>query len=108
MSVSSVLYKSFYWKLLHFLISLFTTIALAHILKPAGSAMFYSLLYFFSLIIAFFSFGLDISLNYFIARKELASGTAFIIILILAALALLISLPYVYFFYTPASTVIFS
>jgi O-antigen/teichoic acid export membrane protein len=108
MSVSGILFKSFYWKAFHFLISFLTTIALAHILKPAGTASFYSLLYLFALIISFFSFGLDISLNYFIVRKQLGSRTASRIILIIAAIALLIALPCIYFFYTPGVAVIFS
>lgn len=107
MSVSKVLYKSFYWKLLQFVLSFLTTVVLARILKPEISAAFYSLLYTFSLIAVFFSMGLDISLNYFISKKELSVPNANTIIALVTIVALVIFLPVIYFFYHPAFSVNF-
>src|SRR5688572_12257295 len=87
MSLSKVLYKTFHWKAIHLLSSFLTTVALATILKSTGSAAFYSLLYFFSLLTVFFSFGLDIGLNYFIVKKELSPHYASAIIIVVTILA---------------------
>lgn len=108
MSVSKILYKSFYWKLFQFLISFLITVVLARLFKPAISKEFYSLLYLLSLITVFFTFGLDISLNYFISRRELRLKQARIIIILVTLIALILSLPFIYFYYRTSLAGVFT
>lgn len=99
MAAGKILYKSLYWKILQFLTAFIINIVLARALQSTISADFYTLVYLFSLGISFFTLGLDISLNYYLSRKEISPGTARRIILCIIALALLICLSLLWIFY---------
>lgn len=102
MPVGKILYKSLYWKILQFVTSFFLNVVLARIFQSAISAEFYALVYLLSLGISFFTFGLDISLNYYCSRRQLSPATARRIILLMVGLALLICLPLIRLFYLPS------
>ncbi|HEV2480786.1 MAG TPA: polysaccharide biosynthesis C-terminal domain-containing protein [Puia sp.] len=89
MSFANVLYKSFYWRAIQTGSSFALNILLARMLQSAGSAEFYSLLYWSGLVTSFFTFGLDIGLNYFVTRGQLSISAARRIILGITALALI-------------------
>jgi O-antigen/teichoic acid export membrane protein len=93
MAIGRILYKSIYWKCLQFSLSFLVNLLLARLFQSALSAEFYSLVYLLSLFTSFFSFGLDISLNYYLSRRQLGPGKARKIILCVSLIALLISLP---------------
>jgi O-antigen/teichoic acid export membrane protein len=82
-----------YWKALLAALSFFTNLFLVRLFKASVSAEYYSFVYILSLLSAFFTFGLDISLNYFLSRREISSGTACRIITGATFFALAISLP---------------
>jgi len=99
MAAGKILYKSLYWKGLQFLTTFLLNIVLARVLQATISADFYMLIYLFSLGIGFFTLGLDISLNYYLSRKDISPATARRIILFIIALALLICLSLLSLFY---------
>lgn len=90
MSDAKILYKSLYWKSLQYASSFLVNIFLARLLGAVVAAEFYTTLYWLSFIISFFTFGLDISLNYYLSRNQVSSRTALRIVLALVLLALLI------------------
>jgi O-antigen/teichoic acid export membrane protein len=92
MPVGKILYQSLQWKSLQFLTSFLVNIIFARALHAAVAAEFYSLVYFLSLIISCCTLGLDISLNYYLSRKEMEGATARRIMLAVTGMALLISL----------------
>lgn len=87
MSFATILYKSFYWRAVQTGSSFALNILLARLLQSAGSAEFYSLLYWSGLVGSFFTFGLDIGLNYFVTRGQLTIAAAHRIILGVTTLA---------------------
>lgn len=87
MSFANVLYKSFYWRAIQTGSSFALNILLARLLQSAGSAEFYSLLYWSGLVASFFTFGLDIGLNYFVTRGQVTLSAAHRIILGVTTLA---------------------
>lgn len=89
MSFANVLYKSFYWRAIQAGSSFALNIVLARLLQSTASAEFYSLLYWSGLVAGFFSFGLDIGLNYFVTRGLLTLPAARRIMLCITALALI-------------------
>ncbi|MDO6431461.1 hypothetical protein Q4E93_12730 [Flavitalea sp. BT771] len=92
MPVGKILYQSLQWKSLQFLTSFLVNIIFARALHASVAAEFYSLVYFLSLIISCSTLGLDISLNYYLSRKEMDGATARRIMLAVTGMALLISL----------------
>jgi len=92
MPVGKILYQSLQWKSLQFLTSFIVNIIFARALHAAVAAEFYSLVYFLSLIISCCTLGLDISLNYYLSRKEMNGATARRIMLAVTGMGLLISL----------------
>ncbi|HMH22960.1 MAG TPA: hypothetical protein VK563_14335 [Puia sp.] len=101
MAIAKILYKSFYWKIFQLLSSLIINIVLVRALQSSLSAEFYSLLYMLSLATSFFTMGLDISLNFYLSRKQLSPVTARRITLAVVVLALLICLPLMSFLWQP-------
>src|ERR1700743_1711128 len=88
MTFGNILYKSFYWRAIQMGSSFVLNILIARLLQSTNSAEFYSLLYILGLITSFFTFGLDIGLNYFIARGQLPLSTARRIIIGIPVVAL--------------------
>jgi O-antigen/teichoic acid export membrane protein len=88
MTFGNILYKSFYWRAIQMGSSFVLNILIARLLQSTNSAEFYSLLYILGLITSFFTFGLDIGLNYFIARGQLQLSTARRIIIGITVVAL--------------------
>jgi O-antigen/teichoic acid export membrane protein len=101
MAVARILYRSFYWKGFQFLSSFLVNLVLVRALQSSVSGEFYSLLYLLSLAVNFFSFGMDIGLNYYLSRKQISPATDRVLILGALALALSVCLPLVYLFYEP-------
>jgi O-antigen/teichoic acid export membrane protein len=97
MPVGKILYKSLQWKSLQFFTSFLVNIVFARALHAAVAGEFYSLVYFLSLIISFFTLGLDISLNYYLSRKEMDGAAARRIMLAVTGAAVLVSLPLIFF-----------
>lgn len=97
-----ILYKSFYWKALQFLVSILVNILFVRLLQPVITAEFYSLLYLLSISVVFFSFGFDIGINFFLAKKEISPEAVNTIIVGIVLVALCISLPILYLIYQPA------
>jgi O-antigen/teichoic acid export membrane protein len=89
MTFGNILYKSFYWRAIQMGSSFALNILIARLLRSAVSAEFYSLIYTLGLVTSFFTLGLDIGLNYFIARGQLPLSAARRIILGITALALI-------------------
>jgi O-antigen/teichoic acid export membrane protein len=102
MAVGKVLYKGLYWKILQFLTSFIINIILTRSFQSIISAEFYAMVYILSLGISFFTLGLDISLNYYLSRKEISPAMAGRIIVFIVVLALLVCLPLLYLFYQPS------
>lgn len=102
MPVGKILYMSLYWKILQFLTSFIINIILARTFQSAISAEFYSLVYILSLGISFFTLGLDISLNYYLSRKEISPAIAGRIICFIVVLALVVCLSLLWLFYLPS------
>lgn len=98
MSVSNILYRSFYWKTLQYLLSFTLNILLVRNFQAVIAGQFYALIYFYSFIVSFSMLGLDIGLTYFIARRELSADNAGLLIFIITIIALLFSIPAIYFF----------
>lgn len=69
MKVSEILYKSFLWRGVQFLLSFFINAFLAHYLGAAITGEFFSLIYIFASIAFILSIGLDVSFVYFVSRK---------------------------------------
>lgn len=101
MPVGKVLYNSLYWKILQFITSFFLNLILTRTFQSAISAEFYALVYLWSLGISFFTLGLDISLGYYLSRKQLSPAMARRIIFFIVLLALLVCLPLIRIFYRP-------
>jgi O-antigen/teichoic acid export membrane protein len=101
MTMMRILYKSFYWKILQFVTSFIVNILFVRIFRSSISAGFYSLIYIFSLAIAFFSFGMDIGLNFYLSKRQISLSTANRIIVLALLLALSVSLPLIRMFIRP-------
>lgn len=82
-----------YWKALLAALSFFTNLFLVNVFGASISAEYYSFIYFLSLLSTFFTFGLDISLNYFLSRRELLFTTACRVVAGVTILSLAITLP---------------
>lgn len=102
MAIAKILYKSFYWKVWQFFSSFLLNIIFVRTFQSVVSAEFYSLVYLLSLAISFFSFGMDIGLNYYLSKKRLRPATAHFIILVATALALAVCLPLMSLFFQPS------
>jgi O-antigen/teichoic acid export membrane protein len=102
MAMMRILYKSFYWKILQFVTSFIVNIIFVRIFRSSISAEFYSLVYTFSLAIAFFSFGMDIGLNFYLSKRQISLVTANRIIILALILALSVSLPLIRLFIRPS------
>jgi|GEM_PF-949781 len=98
MAVRKILYQSLQWKSLQFLTSFIVNIIFARTLYVVVAGEFYALVYILSLIISLFTFGLDISLNYYLSRWEMDGNTARRIIMTVIFPALLISIPVLLYF----------
>jgi O-antigen/teichoic acid export membrane protein len=82
-----------YWKALLAALSFFTNLFLVRLFGASVSAEYYSFVYLLSLLATLFSFGLDISLNYFLSRREIPAATAWRIIAGAVIFSLACSLP---------------
>lgn len=98
MAVRKILYQSLQWKSLQFLTSFIVNIIFVRAFHAVVAGEFYALVYLLSLIISLFTFGLDISLNYYLSRREMNGGAARRIIISVVFSAILISLPVLSFF----------
>ncbi|HVU53791.1 MAG TPA: hypothetical protein VHD83_01995 [Puia sp.] len=98
MPVRKILYLSLQWKSLQFLTSFIVNIIFVRAFHAVAAGEFYALVYLLSLIISLFTFGLDISLNYYLSRREMNGGAARRIIMTVTFSAILISLPVLSFF----------
>jgi O-antigen/teichoic acid export membrane protein len=101
MLIGKNLYKSLYWKVFQFGSSFFVNVIIARLLQASVAANFYSYLYIFSLCISLFTLGLDISLNYYLSRRQLSVSRAMRVTVLVTGLSLLISLPLLYLVYPP-------
>lgn len=88
MAFGRILYKSFYWRAIQLGSAFVQNILLARLLQSTAYAEIFSLVYIFSLVTGFFTFGLNIGLNYFITRGELNVPAARGLMLRVTALAL--------------------
>ena len=88
MAFGRILYKSFYWRIIQLGSSSLQNILLARLLLSTSYAEIFSLVYIFSLVSGFFTFGLNIGLNYFVARGDLPVPAARGLILRVTGLAL--------------------
>lgn len=88
MAFANILYKSFYWRAIQMGSSFLQNILLARLLQSAAYAEIYSLVYIYSLVTGLFTFGLNIGLNYFVARGQLSIATARRLITQVTAVAL--------------------
>jgi len=93
MTIAKILYKNMYWKALLAALSFFTNLFLVRLFRASVSAEYYSFIYLLSLLATFFTFGLDISLNYFLSRRELSFTTAGRIVAGATVFSLAVSLP---------------
>lgn len=93
MTIAKTLYRNMYWKALLAALSFFTNLFLVNVFKASVSAEYYSFIYFLSLLATFFTFGLDISLNYFLSRRELSFATACRIVSGATIFSLAVTLP---------------
>ncbi len=110
MSIGKVFYKSFTWRLVQFASSGILNIYLAHQLGAELSGQFYGLSYLLVTAANFLSLGFDVSLNYYVSRRELPVRGTIPLICLIAGLALVVSLtagwyffrenPYPYFSYS--------
>ncbi|HTQ26810.1 MAG TPA: hypothetical protein VMI35_01720 [Puia sp.] len=99
MATAKILYKSFYWKILQFFVSFAVNLLYVRLFQSSLSAEFYSLLYLLSLATSFFTFGLDIGLNYFLAAKKLSSKNALWMALLVSVLAVLVTVLLAFLWY---------
>jgi O-antigen/teichoic acid export membrane protein len=76
MAFANILYKSFYWRAIQMGSSFLQNILLARLLQSAAYAEIYSLVYIYGLVTGLFTFGLNIGLNYFVARGQLSVSAA--------------------------------
>jgi O-antigen/teichoic acid export membrane protein len=88
MAFGRILYKSFYWQAIQMGSSFLQNILLARLLLSTAYGEIFSLVYIFSLVTGFFTFGLNIGLNYFVTRGELSVSAARRLMLRVTALAL--------------------
>lgn len=88
MAFANILYKSFYWRAIQMGSSFLQNILLARLLQSAAYAEIYSLVYIYSLVTGLFTFGLNIGLNYFVARGQLSIAAARRLITQVTAVAL--------------------
>ena len=102
MPVGKIFSRSLCWKMLQFATSFLLNILLTRIFQSVISAEFYALVYLWSLGISFFTLGLDISLSYYLSRKQLSPAMARRIIFFIVLLALLVCLSLIYLFYQPS------
>jgi O-antigen/teichoic acid export membrane protein len=103
MAVGKILYKSVYWRSLQVILSFFINLFLVRHFQSSISAEFYSFIYVLSLCSSFFTLGLDIGLNFFLASRRLSPRAARRIIISVAVLALLICLPLLAVYFRPES-----
>ncbi|HEY4206772.1 MAG TPA: hypothetical protein VGM31_08170, partial [Puia sp.] len=92
MPVGKILYLNLRWRSLQFLTSFIVNAIFARSLHAVVAGEFYTLVYTLSLLISFFTLGLDISLNYFLARRAISAGMARRLILIVTAAGLVVGL----------------
>lgn len=98
MAFGRILYKSFYWRIIQLGSSFLQNILLARLLLSTAYAEIFSLVYIFSLVSGFFTFGLNIGLNYFVARGDLPIRAARGLILKVTGLALVAGTGLLYVF----------
>jgi len=98
MAFGRILYKSFYWRAIQLGSSFVQNILLARLLQSSAYAEIFSLVYIFSLVSGFFTFGLNIGLNYFLTRGELSLPAARGLIFRVTILALLAGTGLLYLF----------
>jgi len=103
MSLNATLGKSLYWKLLQFLIVFITNILFVRLFKPELASVFYSIIYLASLLVSFFTLGMDVSLNYFLSKKQISASNVHSLTLLVVICALVITIPvcFLYFNNTP-------
>ena len=99
MPVGKILYQSLQWKSLQFFTAFVVNIVFARVLHSVVAGEFYSLVYLLSLIISLFTLGLDISLNYYLSRKQMNGVTARRIIVAVTLPAVAISLMLLWLFH---------
>lgn len=100
MSLSTTFGKSLYWKLLQFLIVFVINVLFVRLFKPELSSVFYSIIYLSSLLVSLFTFGMDVSLNYFLSKKQISASDVHSITILMLIVALLVSTPVSYFYFT--------
>lgn len=93
MTIAKILYRNMYWKALLAALSFFTNLFLVRLFRASVSAEYYSFIYYLSLLATFFTFGLDISLNYFLSRRELSFTTTSGIVAGATIFSLVVALP---------------
>lgn len=97
MSIPKILYKSYYWRTLQFLVSFLLNIYLVRILQAVIIAEFHSLTYLCSFVASFFMLGLDLGITYYITQKKISTQSARKMIVIITILSLFISLPILFY-----------
>ena len=102
MAIGNILYKSLYWKTAQLISSFIITVIYARILRSAITGEFYSFVYLLSLCTSFFTFGLDIGLNYYLSRREITATFAVRIIVVLVLLAVPAGLSFLWWYDQPA------
>ena len=98
MQAHRILVKSFYWKLLHFLVVFISNIVLVRFFGAEITGKFYTLIYTGSLAVTVFNLGLEVSLNYFLSQKKLTIRFVQRLIPAIVLVALIFSMPAIYFY----------
>jgi len=93
MPIAQNLFRNFYWKSFQFIISFIINVVLVRWFQSSISGEFYSFIYLLSICVFIFTLGFDISINYFLARRQLKLRSAYLVMFGMVALALLICLP---------------
>jgi O-antigen/teichoic acid export membrane protein len=91
--------KNVFWKSILFLVSVIFNIILVRKLKAGLTAEFYTFIYFLSILVQIFTFGLDIGLNYFLVRNRISLEKVNTLILIVVSASLFISIPVIGYSY---------
>jgi O-antigen/teichoic acid export membrane protein len=102
MAMMKILYKSVYWKVFQFLTSFIVNIVFVRVFRSSISAEFYSLIYLFSLAVTFFSFGMDIGLNFYLTKRQISQTMANRIIILALIVALSVSLSLIRLYVQPS------